>query len=102
MPIEFGSKNQIAPAATLLIVFPTFALQVGIARTAPLTAQIIRALGPVCVFVLEHYDGRMVYSASTLGCILAYSVFVIAGNVLHGWRDAPAAAIAGHGLSPRH
>jgi drug/metabolite transporter (DMT)-like permease len=38
----------ISVAATILIVLPTFALQIGIAHTASLTAQVIRALGPVC------------------------------------------------------
>jgi len=81
-------------AATLLIVLPTFALQVGVARTAPLTAQVIRALGPVCVFALEQYDHRLTYSWPTLACIIAYSIFTIAANVVHGWRDGPAVMIA--------
>jgi len=80
----------ISIAATILIVLPTFALQVGIAHTGSLTAQIIRALGPVCVFALEQYDHRLTYSWPTLACILAYSLFAIAANVLHGWRGAPA------------
>jgi drug/metabolite transporter (DMT)-like permease len=42
-------------AATILIVLPTFALQVGIAHTASLTAQVIRALGPVCVSSRERF-----------------------------------------------
>jgi hypothetical protein len=32
----------------------------------------------------------MTYSAPTLLCIVAYSVFVVGGNVAHGWRDSPA------------
>ncbi len=80
----------IAAAATVLIVLPTFALQLGIARTAALTGQIIRALGPVCIFAAEQIDQRLAYSAPTLVCILAYSAFAIAGNLLHGWRDKPA------------
>ncbi len=82
----------IAAAGTVLIVLPTFALQVGVARTAPLTAQIIRALGPVCVFALEPFDHRLTYAMPTLACILAYSAFAIGGNVLHGWAPAAAAA----------
>lgn len=84
----------ISVAATILIVLPTFALQIGIAHTASLTAQVIRALGPVCVFVLEQYDHRLSYSWPTLACIIAYSVFAIAANIVHGWRDRPPAAIA--------
>jgi drug/metabolite transporter (DMT)-like permease len=87
---EYFAK--IAVAATVLIVLPTFALQLGIAYTNSLTAQIIRALGPVCVFALEQVDHRLTYSWPTLACILAYSVFAIAANVVHGWRGQPAVA----------
>ena len=81
----------LALAATALIVLPLFVLQVGIGRTAPLTAHVIRALGPVCVFALQQIDGRLTYSTPTLVCVLAYSACAIAGNVLHGWRDARSA-----------
>jgi drug/metabolite transporter (DMT)-like permease len=74
-------------AATVLIVLPLFALQVGIAQTAPLTAHVIRSLGPVCVFALQQIDGRLVYSTPTLVCILAYSAAAIASNLAHGWRE---------------
>jgi drug/metabolite transporter (DMT)-like permease len=96
-PSGIASSGQllvIAAATTVLIVLPTFALQLGVARTAPLTAQIIRALGPVGIFALEQYDNRLAYSAATLACILAYSAFAIAGNMLHGWRDRPEPAAA--------
>jgi drug/metabolite transporter (DMT)-like permease len=84
----------LAVAATALIVLPLYAMQVGTALTAPLTAQIIRALGPVFVFALEQFDGRLHYAAPVLACILAYSLFVVAGNVAHGWRAPPRPARA--------
>jgi drug/metabolite transporter (DMT)-like permease len=87
----------ISIAATALIVLPTFALQVGVAHTAPLTAQVIRALGPVCVFALERYDQRLTYSWPTLACIIAYSTFAIAANIVHGWRDRPAVIVVAAG-----
>jgi drug/metabolite transporter (DMT)-like permease len=74
-------------AATALIVLPLYAFQLGIGRTAPLTAQVIRALGPVLVFALEQLDGRMRYSMPTLICILVYSASVIVSNIAHGWHD---------------
>jgi drug/metabolite transporter (DMT)-like permease len=77
----------LAVAATALIVLPLFAFQLGIGRTAPLTAQVIRALGPVFVFALEQSDSRMRYSTATLVCILLYSVSVIVSNMAHGWSD---------------
>jgi hypothetical protein len=81
-----GDGAILAVAATALIVLPLYAQQEGIARTAPLTAQIIRALGPVFVFALEQIDSRLHYAAAVLVCILAYSLFVVAGNFAHGWR----------------
>lgn len=71
-------------AATTLIVLPTFAMQAGLVRTATLTAHVIRALGPVCVFVFEQVDRRMDYSAPTLLCIITYSACAIAGNIARG------------------
>ncbi|MGH6980933.1 MAG: EamA family transporter [Stellaceae bacterium] len=84
-----GDATFLGAAATGLIVLPLYAMQVGTALTPPLTAQVIRALGPVFVFALESFDGRLHYSAPVLACILAYSAFVIASNAVHGWRSPP-------------
>ena len=85
-------------ATTILIVLPLYSLQLGIARTAPLTAHVIRSLGPVCVFALELADGRIAYSGPTLAGIGLYSVFSVAANLARGWGgeaepDADAGAI---------
>jgi hypothetical protein len=85
----------LSSTSAALIVMPLFALQVGIARTAPLTAHVIRSLGPVCVFALEQIDGRLVYSTPTLICIVAYSAAAIASNLAHGWRNDRAATDPG-------
>lgn len=99
---SFAPLVTISIAATVLIVLPTFALQIGIARTAPLTAQIIRTLGPVCVFMLEQSDHRVMYSWPSLACIIAYSGFAIAANLVHGWRAKPEAmSAAGSALRER-
>ena len=82
-------------AATALIVLPLYAFQLGIGRTTPLTAQIIRALGPVFVFALEQLDGRMRYSLPTLICILVYSASVILSNIARGWNDESAGRTTG-------
>ena len=73
----------LAALATALIVIPLFVLQLGIARTAPLTAHILRALSPVFVFAAQQLDGRLSYSTPTLICILAYSAVAIAGALAH-------------------
>jgi hypothetical protein len=87
-----GEMLVIAFAAALLIGLPTYVFQVGVAHTAPLATQIIKALGPVWIFALQQVDGRLTYSTPTLLCILAYSTFVIASNLMHGWRDRSVAA----------
>ncbi len=76
-----GDFVTLAVAATALIALPLYALQLGIARTAPLTAHVIRSLGPVLVFGLELADDRIAYSGLTLLGIALYSVFAIAGNL---------------------
>src|SRR6516165_1466291 len=43
----------LSAATTVFIVLPLYAYQLGIGRTTPLTAQVIRALGPVFVFAME-------------------------------------------------
>jgi drug/metabolite transporter (DMT)-like permease len=85
-----GDAAMLALATSLLIVLPLYALQAGIARTTPLTAHAVRSLGPILVFALELLDGRVGYSAPTLGCILAYSFFAIAINAVRGWHGTPA------------
>jgi hypothetical protein len=98
--VEPWELATLAVATTALIVMPLFALQVGIALTAPLTAHVIRSLGPVCVFALEQIDGRITYSMPTLICVIAYSLAAIASNLAHGWRQTrPAVAL---GSRARH
>jgi hypothetical protein len=82
---DVGDPTVLILAANALIVVPLLVLQVGIALTPPLTAHVVRSLGPVFVFALEPLDGRLAYSSATLACILAYSVCSIAGNLAHGW-----------------
>jgi drug/metabolite transporter (DMT)-like permease len=84
VPAELAA---LAAAAVILIVLPLYLFQLGIGRTAPLTAQIIRALGPAFVFALEQFDGRLRYSWPTLICILLYSASVVVGNIAHGWVE---------------
>lgn len=84
----------LSVATTAFIVLPLYAFQLGIGRMTPLTAQIIRAFGPVLVFALEQLDGRLHYSLPTLACILVYSASVIVSNIAHGWTDKSPSAKA--------
>ena len=72
-----GEAAMLTALATILMVLPLYAFQVGIALTAPLTANVLRALGPVFVFALQQIDGRLTYSTPTLIGILAYSAAAI-------------------------
>lgn len=81
-----GEAATLSLLATVLIVLPLYAFQVGIGLTAPLTANVLRSLGPVFVFALQQLDGRLSYSTPTLVCILAYSAAAIASNVVHQWH----------------
>jgi drug/metabolite transporter (DMT)-like permease len=83
-----GEAATLTALATILIVLPLYAFQVGIALTTPLTANVLRALGPVFVFALAQVDGRLAYSMPTLIGILAYSTAAIVSNVAHAHSGA--------------
>ena len=92
--VDSAQLGVLSLIATAIIVLPLYAFQLGIGRTSPLTAQVIRSLGPVFVFALEQIDGRLHYSAPTLVCLLIYSGSVVLTNVAHGWLDKPERARA--------
>jgi drug/metabolite transporter (DMT)-like permease len=85
---SFGEAATLTALATILIVLPLYAFQVGIGLTTPLTANVLRALGPVFVFALAQVDGRLTYSTPTLIGILAYSAAAIVSNVAHARSGA--------------
>lgn len=72
----------LALAAFALIVIPSFFLQLGIARAAPLTVNIMRALGPVFVFAAQQFDGRIQFSGVSLAAILAFVFFATSSILL--------------------
>ena len=80
---SIGEAATLTALATVLMVLPLYAFQVGIALTTPLTANVLRALGPVFVFALQQVDGRLSMSAPTLIGILSYSAAAILSNVAH-------------------
>ncbi|MEM8976030.1 MAG: hypothetical protein AAGD43_28525 [Pseudomonadota bacterium] len=78
----------LAGSAFLLIVIPSFLVQSGVSRTSPLLANVFRALGPVCVFGFQQFDGRLQFSGATLACIIAFSAITIAASLIRGWRES--------------
>ncbi|MGE3642697.1 MAG: hypothetical protein AB7F96_02465 [Beijerinckiaceae bacterium] len=80
---SFGHGVLLSVAAGLLIALPLYALQIGIAHTPQLMAHVLRAAGPVFVFALERFDGRLTWTATVLTLIVAYSIFVSGANIAH-------------------
>ena len=78
----------LALAAFSLIVIPSFFLQLGVARTLPLTVNVVRALGPVFVFAVQQLDGRLHFSGATLSCIIAFTFFASLTGIVRGWTEA--------------
>jgi drug/metabolite transporter (DMT)-like permease len=99
---SIGEAATLTALATVLIVLPLYAFQVGIALTAPLTANVLRALGPVFVFALQQADGRLGTSAPTLIGILAYSAAAILSNVAHARSDAGEKSASSREISAPH
>lgn len=85
---EFGAVPALAIAAFGLIVIPSYFLQLGIARTSPLAVNVIRSLGPIFVFAVQQFDGRLRFSGATLSCILAFVCFGTLTSTLRGWAEA--------------
>jgi drug/metabolite transporter (DMT)-like permease len=77
----------IAFCAFALIVIPSFSLQLGIARSTPLTVNVIRALGPVFVFAAQTFDDRLGFSGATLVCIAAFSLATMIASGLRTRRE---------------
>ena len=69
-------------SGALLIVMPIYILQLGIARSVPLTANIIRALGPVVVFATQLVDPRILFSSYSLCALSLYAFCVIGANLV--------------------
>jgi drug/metabolite transporter (DMT)-like permease len=73
--------------AFAVVTIPSFALQVGIARASPLAVNIMRSLGPISVFGVQQFDGRLKFSGATLLCIAGFCIFAIAASVLRVWSE---------------
>ena len=99
---SIGEAATLTALATVLIVLPLYAFQVGIALTTPLTANVLRALGPVFVFALQQVDGRLTTSVSTLIGILVYSAAAILSNVAHARSGLDGKSGTSTDVSARH
>jgi drug/metabolite transporter (DMT)-like permease len=92
-----GLVPLLALTAFVVVTIPSFMLQLGIARASPLAVNVIRSLGPVSVFAVQQFDGRLKYSAATLLCIAGFCFFATTASLLRAWseirsrRDTPLA-----------
>lgn len=71
---------ELVPLAALLIVAPVYLQQIGVAKIGPLNAKIIATLGPVFVFLMQQFDGRIQWSTPTLCAICLYSTLALLSN----------------------
>ncbi|MBG03382.1 MAG: hypothetical protein CMM59_04820 [Rhodospirillaceae bacterium] len=84
---EGSQLGWIALCAFALIVIPSFSLQLGIARSSPLSVNVIRAMGPVFVFAAQQLDDRLSFSSATLLCILLFSISASAASGLRAHAE---------------
>jgi drug/metabolite transporter (DMT)-like permease len=87
-----GAVPVLALTAFALITIPSFSLQLGIARASPLAVNVMRSLGPVSVFAVQQFDGRLRFSSATLICIIGFCIFAIGASVLRAWSEVSAHA----------
>jgi hypothetical protein len=90
-------------ACLLLIVLPNYVNQVGIALASPVTVRTVLAVGPVLVFGLQLFDGRLSSSRATLVVCVLYGVCAVAAanarrqtiGAMVGLSGTPAASRSG-------
>ena len=87
-----GECFRILTAGQLLIVLPIFLLQLGLARTAPITVEVLCATGPVLVFFGQAAEGHIRPSVWVLAVILVYAGLSAAAAALR-WTGAEGPAI---------
>jgi len=91
--------------ALLLIVFPIYVNQVGIALASPLTVRVVLAAGPVLLFFLQLIEGRLASSPYSLAAAVFYAVFAIAAALArrHAIRSAlPATRLMKRAIAGPH
>jgi hypothetical protein len=79
---------------------PSFMLQLGIARASPLAVNVMRSLGPVFVFALQQFDGRLRFSGATLACVASFCLFAGGASILRGWREVTRDPVEGELAAP--
>jgi drug/metabolite transporter (DMT)-like permease len=86
LPTLFWSRGgaMLIVASLLLIVFPNYVNQIGIALASPLTVRVVLALAPLVVFVLQWEEGRLPPSPFSLATAGLYGGCAIAAALARG------------------
>ena len=74
----------LAGASLLLIVFPNYVNQIGIALASPFTVRVVLALAPLVVFVLQWVEGRLPPSPYSLATAGLYGTLAVAAALARG------------------
>lgn len=67
----------VVGASLLLIVFPVYVNQIGIALASPFTVRVVLAVAPVLIFGLQLLEGRLSASPYSLACAVLYGVVAL-------------------------
>jgi hypothetical protein len=67
----------VVGASLLLIVFPVYVNQIGIALASPFTVRVVLAVAPVLIFGLQRLEGRLSASPYSLACAVLYGVVAL-------------------------
>lgn len=73
-PIDRSSLALVSFFGLLIIAFPVFAMQKAISLMPTLTLAAVTALGPLFVFALQLFEGRVAYAPATMTGLAIYFV----------------------------
>ncbi|HEV8437268.1 MAG TPA: hypothetical protein VGT40_04145 [Methylomirabilota bacterium] len=81
VPLSVTSSGALVAPALLLIVLPIYVNQIGVSLASPITVRVALALGPVLLFVLQLFDGRLTASLCSLAVGVLYCGLAIAATI---------------------
>lgn len=87
-----GFSDALVPGAIVAVIgvgLPIYVLQIGVSNTEPITTSLMVSLSPLFAFALQLMDGRLRFSALTLGGVIGVVALVALGVAV---RDRQAAS----------
>ncbi|WP_265518573.1 hypothetical protein [Nitratireductor luteus] len=92
-PVPAGDLAYVFLAGLLLLAFPIYAVQKAVSLTSTLTIGTFAAIGPLVVFLMQTFEGRVDYAPATLTGLGIYFLGAITATI--GSVRASAARRAG-------